>query len=176
MPIEFDVCVLCNTLLWVNKYKFELNQWDIESIQLLEKTIQNSLYFKSPFKSAPEYPKVEIILYHLSRLASETSYLNTVKDKLTDDLLHTHTTCKNVFDKIITQTSLLKLGKQTTPLQISEIPIETKSYWWFTAGLLSVYSAPIIKTIAALKLFHFRYTCTAFNLALIFENRVLNDS
>ncbi|TLX75211.1 hypothetical protein E9993_09930 [Labilibacter sediminis] len=176
MPIEFDVCVISNILLWVNKYSFELNQWDKASIQLLIKTISDSLYFKSPFRSAPEYPKIEIILYHLCRLASQTPYLNSVKHILIDDLQKVHSESTSDFSKLIIQSSLLKLGHKTTITSVANISIETRNYWWFTAGLLSVYSAPLIKVLAPQELFHFRYTCPAFNLALIFENRVLSKT
>lgn len=176
MPIEFDVCVLCNTLLWIHHYNFELNDWDHATIKVVEETIKQSLYFKSPFKSAPEYPKLEIILYHLSRVAAQTPYLNLVRNKLIDDLLCVYEKCTSNFDKMLIQSSLLKLGNRTYTNTPSKIPFETRDYWWFTAGMLSVYSNPIIQTIAPNKLFHFRFTCTALNLALVFENLVLVNS
>jgi hypothetical protein len=172
MPIEFDICVLSNYLLWLNFYGFEHNEYDKASIHLIEQNIEQSLYFKSPFKSAPEYPKTAIILYHLARVISTTPYLQKQKDKVVQDLKYEFKNTQNQFFKMITSSSLLKLGiktKQLSPHQLS--PYFTKQ-WWFTAGLLSVYSYPIIQTIAPKNAFHFRFYCPAFNLSLLLENMV----
>ncbi|WP_066628769.1 hypothetical protein [Labilibacter marinus] len=170
MPIEFDICVLSNYLLWVNHFQFKLNEYDEETIALLIETIQQSLYLKSSFKSAPEYPKVAVILYHLSRLASSTSFIHRVKNILIKDCWNQFNVSQNLFEKMILQTSLLKLGEDVSfdyPYQYDE------EYWWFTAGLLSVYSNSIIEQLATQPLFHFRFTCPAFNLALRLENKVI---
>ena len=174
MPIEFDVCVLCNYLLWHNKFDFELNTHDKASIQLIKHTIQKSLYFECSFKSAPEYPKIEVILYHLARLASETMYLEDLKPKIIQDIQYALTLKLDTFDTMILKSSLLKLGtndfiNSTEPVSVNQL----KNKWWFTAGLLSVYSYPIVKQIAPFSAFHFRFSCEAFNYALLFENMVL---
>ncbi|MGQ1784210.1 hypothetical protein [Saccharicrinis sp. GN24d3] len=175
MPIEFDVCVLSNYLLWVNHFGFELNKNDQDCIGLLCETVENALYFKSGFKSAPEYPKTEVILYHLARTASNTPFLHKVKPKLTEDIQTVYLKTWHPFGQMLLQSSLLKLGvKRDTKTRIFSKYVE--DYWWFTAGLLSVYSNPLIQRIASNSLFHFRFVCPAFNYALILENQILNKA
>lgn len=176
MPIEFDVCVLSNYLLWLNFYNFDINTNDKATIQLIEYSINNSLYFQSAFKSSPEYPTKEIILYHLARTVITTPFLNNCTAKLTNDIQHTLLNTKSEFNKMILVSSLIKLGKHdlsTTHIQLSPSLINN---WWFTAGFLSVYSNNYIQKIAPFNLFHFRFYSAAFNLALYLEYKILTDN
>ncbi len=174
MPIEFDICVLSNLLLWLHHYNFDLNKYDKDTINLLQYSIEHSLYFKSPFKSAPEYPKAPVILYHLSRAVSQTPFLISCKDKLIADLSHQLSKTNNSFEKLILESSLLKLDKKTDQPQYGNIDIqELNHYWWFTAGFISVYSTFPLPLLAPLSLFHFRFLCPSFNLSLLYENMVL---
>ncbi len=180
MPIEFDICVLSNLLLWISHYNFELNKYDKDTIELVQYSIENSLYFKSPFKSAPEYPKKAVILYHLSRAATETPFLINNKEKLISDLTHQINKTTFNFEKIILRSSLLKLDTNIIHQKnsISNILVdiqELNQYWWFTAGFLSVYSTFPFPLLAPLSLFHFRFFCPAFNLSLLYENIVLSS-
>ncbi len=173
MPIEFDICVLSNYLLWLDYYGFEHNEYDKATLHLIEQNIEQSLYFKSPFKSAPEYPETAIILYHLARVISATPYLQSCKDKVVQDLKYEFKNTQNEFFKMITSSSLLKLGIKTKQFSIHQLPACFTEQWWFTAGLLSVYSNPIIQVIAPKSAFHFRFYCPAFNLSLLLENMVI---
>ncbi len=176
MPIEFDICVLSNYLLSLNYYNLPIQDWDIETINLIKQSISNSLFIQNPFKSSPEYPKIEIILYHLSRLAQQTSFIDSEKEQLILIIKKEYNQCKHdSFRKLILQTSLLKCNvKSLDDIAISES--ELVSYWWFTAGLLSVYSGRIIEKTAPKSLFHFRFSCKAFNLSLIYENLILKQN
>ncbi len=174
MPIEFDVCVLSNYLLWLDHYNFQLNEYDHSTIKLLEQTIDNALYLKSPFKSAPEYPAKAIILYHLTRTMSNTPYLLNYKDKLRSDTLniYNNTTCN--FEKLILSSSLKKLNTNISPFNnLKDFLEDSNKFWWFTAGFLSAYSSKPLTWLAPNPAFHFRFTCPAFNLCLLYENMVL---
>ncbi len=174
MPIEFDVCVLSNYLLWLHHYNFKLNEYDISTIELIKQTINDSLYLKSPFKSAPEYPTIAIILYHLVRTTSTTPYLSKCKDKLINDTLNTYNNTSRHFEKLILSSSLKKLNIEVPSLSYKEnILEETNKFWWFTAGFLSSYSSFPLSWFAPNPAFHFRFTCPAFNLCLLYENMVL---
>ncbi len=173
MPIEFDVCVLSNLFLWVNNNNFELNENDFESLKLIEITILNSLYFKSAFKSSPEYPNTCIILYHISRLISSTKYLGHCKQKLINDINLALQKTTTPFEYLLLTTSLCKLN--CIPQNKSEINIspEIISHWWFTAGMLSAFGNSFIQKLAPMSLFHYRFYCPAFNLAIFLEYKIL---
>ena len=175
MPIELDACVLSNCLLWICYNNFKLKENDFASIMLLEDVVFKSLYFSKAFQIAPEYPKSEIIIYHLARLASKSDYLANVTNKLIDDIKLMYNTTNNRFAKLILQTSLLRLGiRNSDDLGIKSIDID--NYWWFTAGMISVYSNTILQQLAPMSVFHFRFISPSFNWALVLENQVLKKS
>ncbi len=176
MPIEFDICVLSNVMLWNHHYEFENTTNDNDTLKLIGETIKYSLYFKSAFKSSPEYPKIEIILYHLARLLAQTNILQEYRSKLITDIENIIIKVKNPFAQMLLESSLIKLGVKLKHTNPNNLTIEPQKYWWFTAGFLSVYSNALIQKIAPMSFVHFRFSCPAFNLALIFENCVLHDA
>ncbi len=173
MPIEFDVCVLSNLFLWISNYNFELNNNDIESLKLIETTILNSLYFKSAFKSAPEYPNTSIILYHIARLISSTEYLTHCKQKLLVDINLAINKTTSPFEYLLLTNALFKL--KSIPQNIKEVNISPGiiNNWWFTAGMLSAYSNPILQLLAPVPIFHYRFYSPSFNLAIFLEYKIL---
>jgi len=175
MPIEFDLCVLSNLFLWIHKYDYKLNNYDTESLNLIEKSISESLYIKSAYLSSPEYPNVSIILYHLARLISSTNYLDHCKNKLINDIHKVYSKTSNQFELILLSSSLIKLGSLPDSIKTKKDSLspEILTHWWFTAGFLSTSCNPIIKKIAPMPLFHYRFYCPAFALALLIENITL---
>jgi hypothetical protein len=174
MPIEFDVCVLCNLLLWIHHFNLDINKNDEATIQLIEETINKSLYFTSAFRSAPEYPRDTIILYHISRVIAQTTFLSDHKNKIIKDLKSIENRKSNTpLDRLLLSNSLLKLGERPLSSILIRDLEGIKNNWWFTAGFLSVYSNSILQKLAPHPLFHFRFYCPGFNMALWYENLVL---
>ncbi len=178
MPIEFDLCVLSNLFLWIHRYNFELNKYDNESLKLIERSISESLYFRSAFLSAPEYPKASIILYHLSRLLCTTNYLKQYQNKLISDITQLYNTTKDQFEILLLSSSLMKLKALPDTNTVKKISLnpEILNRWWFTAGFLSSSSNPIVNKIAPYSIFHYRFYSPAFNLALFLENKLLTKN
>jgi len=176
MPIEFDVCVLCNYLLLLYKHNLKLNPHDLETVELIKETVNNSLYLKNPFLSAPEYPKKEIIIYHLARTISVSPQLESLNAKLTNDIIQLSQSTRNNFKKLLLSSSLLRLNHDIKPVTIEydKALLLIESNWWFTAGFLSVFSNSILQKLAPLPLFHFRFYCKALNLCLLWENMILS--
>ncbi len=173
MPIEFDVCVLSNLFLWINKYDFKLNNFDLDSLKLIEATILNSLYFKSAFKSAPEYPNTCIILYHIARLISSTDYLTHCKQKLIIDINQKIKLTTSSFEYILLINALFKLNHIPHTIKDVNISPEIINNWWFTAAMLSSNGNALVQKIAPFALFHYRFYCPAFNLAIFLEYKIL---
>lgn len=178
MPIEFDVCVHTNFLYFVFKNQLPLNKNDEDTLELMRQVVHNSLYFRQPFRIAPNYPNTSVILYHLARLVAGFSIpeLNDLKEKLIKDIeVQIHFT-DNKMEKIILSSSLMKLGKPGNN-ELNEGLLnnvkEIKNFEWFTAGFLSVFGNPLIKHLAGNKLFHMKFRCEAFNLALVAEYELL---
>ncbi len=173
MPIEFDICVLSNLFLWIHKHQFNLNKNDLDSLKLIEVSILDSLYFKSSYKSAPEYPQISIIFYHIARMISTTQYLVNCKEKLISDIKYIYSKTNDPFQLMILSSSLYKLDHSCAINKTTYLSPDTINHWWFTAGLLSTCSSPLIQSIASSPLFHYRFYCPAFNLALYLENELL---
>ena len=64
MPIDFDVCVLTNTLNFIYKYKLPLNEYDSASIKFIQSVLLADEHIKKPFYVARHYRKTSVILYH----------------------------------------------------------------------------------------------------------------
>jgi hypothetical protein len=174
MPIEFDVCVHCNALLLLLKHQVPLNFHDQETIKFIRGIVQEKLYFKSPYRISPAYPNPAIILYHMARLISEPNaiLLADLKPSVISDLKKCFETVSVPMEKVILDTSLMRLGEPGQFTVKEEIKEEVKSrgFYWFTAAFLSVYGSPFVKPLARFTFSHLKFNCAAFNLALLLEH------
>lgn len=175
MPIELDCCVLANLMLLLFESELPLNEHDTDVIAFLSDIVLNDLYTSHPFQIAPEYPRKAIILYHLSRLISKFPhhFKMAVVSKLTADIKLAFDSTVPSFDKMLLQTSLLRFNACLNANTIHVSDSEIDDYWWFTAGFLSSFSNPLMKMLAPVSLFHYRFKSRLLNVTLILENRIL---
>src|SRR6476469_2988910 len=111
-PVVFDVSVLCNVLSFVQKYNLQWTKADSASLEVIIKTIQNNYHIAEPMYASPYYGKTSIILYHIARLMSikEIPQLEALKTKLITDAVNELPNSKNILEKIILSTAILKWG------------------------------------------------------------------
>ena len=183
MYVEFDACVLCNVLYWVFENKMPLNQHDKDSLAYIASVVQTDQYRTEPFRVAHQYPRTAVIMYHVARLlgAFEIEELESIRDKLTADGRAELQNASSEMDKIILQTALMWLTKQAPAADLgTQMPtfdqINDPNFYFFIAGLLTAYEAPILYKWAKNSLFHIRWQCEAFNWTLYFENQVLRSA
>ncbi len=175
MPIELDCCVISNFLLLVFESQVAISVHDRDSVAFLEGVIESGYYFTHPSVVAPQYPRTAVILYHLARLVSKfpNNFNLQLIEKLKSDVNDCYLNSSSLFEKMILQSSLLKLGLNSH-FETIIVPVnEIESYWWFTAGFLSGYSNKFAKNVAHLPLFHNRFVSSFLNYALLFENQTL---
>ncbi len=171
MPVELDVCVLCNLMYLIYKHELPLNVHDADTLLFIEGVIAEREYMTDSFRVAPTYIDTAIILYHITRLMGTFNIpsLDIYRDTLIKDITALFQTSKDEMQRVILSTSLLRLGG--TRLKV-DMP-KSFRFNWFTAGMLSVYGNPILQKMAPNSLFHFKFNCEAFNLTLVLENSLL---
>lgn len=179
MPIEFDVCVLCNLFLLFSKFDLKLNKHDDAVVKLIQSMVRDKDYFSTPYQISPAYPNASIILYHIARLVAATQIapLKALKAELISDLHRQFQRAIHPLEKVILSTSLMRLGQEShyeIPPILFRIAREEKFYW-FSASMLSAYGNSLIKPFAKFAFTHLKYNCPAFNLTLLLEHAVYAD-
>lgn len=169
IPVEPDLCVLCNLLYLVFEKRLLLNEYDIDCIKFICSVIRRNEHKTHPFRAAPYYPNTCIILYHVARLLTVTKHpaLLQLREKLRKDILQKLLENIHPMERIILNTSLMWLG-ETVSVQKLEMPSNT-DFPWFIAGMLTSVNNPLARKLAPLALFHIQFSCEAYMKTLFFE-------
>ena len=70
MDLEFDICVMSNVLLFACQKGLAINQYDRETVDVVNQIVKNGDHIKHPYIISPSYQSSAVILYHLARLLS----------------------------------------------------------------------------------------------------------
>lgn len=179
MRIEFDAVVMCNALLFLLHHFDEDEQVIDDTLKYVEGVINKGFHKTAPFKSAPNYPSTELIIYHVARLLDShpTCRLSELKEKLALNATEAIETASSPLSKLILQNALLMLGL-TSPFDSAQGPLDAsillsdRKGYFFHAGMMSAFENSAAQSLSSLPLFHLRYSCKALNLALLIENQV----
>jgi hypothetical protein len=179
MPIEFDVCVLCNLFLLFSKFDLPLNAHDEAVIKLIVGIVKDKDYFTTPYQISPAYPNASIILYHISRLVANTQIvpLKNLQAEIIKDLQCQFRLATHPLEKVILDTSLIRFGEKSqyeVSPDLYKFALQ-ENFFWFSASMLSVYGNPLIKPFAKFAFTHLKYNCEAFNLTLLLEHEVYRN-
>jgi hypothetical protein len=146
----------------------------------IRSAIETNRYLKLPFAVAHQYPRTVPIVYHVARLmgAFEIEALTPIRAKLIADIKHLLTLPQHRLDKIVLQTSLMRLGVYDLDFEPVEnmTTADFKGFYFFIAGLLTAYQNPILYRMARWPLFHIRWQCEAHFWTLIAEHVALQIS
>jgi hypothetical protein len=180
-PVVFDVSVLCNVLSFVQVHNFAWTSADSASLTVIVKTIEQNYHLSKPVYASPYYPKTSLILYHIVRLMSIKSIpqLESLKIKILSDAAKELALTTNAMEKIILSSTILKLGYDPPPINISENEIEKQieqNDFCFFVGNISSYFKDFSKAFAtANDLGFFYHYCPAYNDALLLEYLALKN-
>ena len=178
MPIEHDVCALCNLMYLFEKHQLPHNEYDEAVFVFLREVILQEKYINDAFKVAHNYATTPLIIYHYARLLGDFKIpqLEVCREKLihkTKQLLDNELDTMN---RVILETSLLKLDKSQKkiihPQPHLPFTIHHSPFTYFIAGLLSSYENPILYFFAPFKITQMEWECEAHELALIVERTV----
>ena len=182
-PIDFDICVQCNVLYFVQVNHLQFTKADTATVQLIATALNKKYHLSAPDKIAPVYITTPIILYHLSRLMSVSPIkeLEVYKPQLIEDAKLFLATSKNVTDKIILQTALMRWGVtnfKTIQFEADKLfdTIENDDFIFYTADLSGNFTNPLRKWLISSKALRFNFYCPAYNDALFLENLLMYSS
>jgi hypothetical protein len=180
MPIEFDVCALCNLMYLFEKHQLPYNEYDEAVFVFLREVILQERYITDAFKVAHNYATTPLIIYHYARLLGdfEIKQLEICREKLiqkTKELLADGEPYNEeiVMNKVILETALLKLNKEYEFTNY-QLPVTNNQspFTYFIAGLLSSYRNSFLYFFAPMKITQMEWKCEAHDLALIVERTV----
>lgn len=183
MPIEHDVCALCNLMYLFEKHQLPHNEYDEAVFIFLRDVILEEKYITNAFKVAHNYATTPLIIYHYARLLGDfnISQLEVCRENLIDKIKQLIDNESNTMNRTILETSLLKLDKneriingRRSAYQLSTggVPLNNYPFTYFIAGLLSSYRNPILYFFAPFKITQMEWECEAHELALILERAV----
>jgi hypothetical protein len=178
MPIELEICILCNILYFTFSNKLELNLQDKASLELIRRAIDNNDIVANSFQISGQYPKTSVILYHITRLCSVINkpddYFDT--EKLIK-IIRSQLKTKSLVEKIILSISLMNLKQSCEPiaweLEDKNLQKDFRSFPFFIAPILSGSSNKILTQLKKYKLFHILFRCNAFYYALLLEYEIM---
>lgn len=174
MPVDFDICVQANGMRFVLDNKLELNQFDSATIRLMKDMLIAKKHIKRPHYISPHYQNTAIILYHMARLVAAHSahpLLADLKPLLVKDLRREIQEADNKMEKILLQTSLVKLGEAAGE-QIVVSQKDSDRFYFFVANMTSVFPNPVKGIFANSRKTNFFYRSDAYYQALLLENEV----
>lgn len=178
MPIEHDVCALCNLMYLFEKHQLPHNEYDEAVFVFLREVILDEKYITNAFKVAHNYATTLLIIYHYARLLGDFNIpqLEVCRENLISKIKQLLDNESNTMYRTILETSLLKLDKnnvlkistQNSELRTARRTVQN-SFTYFIAGLLSSYKNPILYFFAPFKITQMEWECEAHELALIVE-------
>jgi hypothetical protein len=183
VPVEFDAAVLCNILSWSATMQLPPTKADSASIELLRIVAEKRLYAKDPFKVAPNYPSIPVILYHYSRLMSKmkVSELEGLKPSLVLDAQEALAKSHSFMEKILLSTAIRRWGadpehkiivKEDELLELAANDDQV----FFLANMGLAFPTGWQNRIAISKAGRFDYFCPAYNLTVLLENLLIDPA
>lgn len=174
--VDFDFAVHCNILYFILDKGFPLVKQDSATINLLAQMIKKREYMSNPTFISPYYVHSSILLYHIARLMGTFTIpeLEPYRKQLIQDMqLELQRPNRNIMDKIILSTSLLRLGATAPELNINSIANFEKSnqnqFIFFNARAAYSYPSFIKNILLHWSYINYYFYCPAYNKVLWLE-------
>jgi hypothetical protein len=173
MRVDYDLSVQCNAMLWVLNNKLPFNQFDFETIRLIEDMVLANEHIRYAHYVSPHYQKPAIVLYHLARLVSaHPATFPRIKDKIVLDIENELKKSQVSMEKLLLNTSLARFG-----IAQKESPVLTEkdfnNFYFFVANLSSIMPNPIKRWFAKNSWTNFYYQCEGYYWTLLLENECM---
>ena len=178
MPKDVDLSVLSNVLLMHTIAGIPLNSTDSASFDLMVDLIKEKRHLKDPKFVSQHYAHRATILYHISRLIYFSNYppLLALKSDLLHQSLDLLKASKYPLEQLLLHTSILRLGGKVDAFtSVDMMALSKNDYPYFVANIASVLNNPMKRIVNASNLVRFDYYSYAFNLSLLYENRMLRS-
>lgn len=183
MPVDFDISVLSNVLMMVQKYQLQWTSADSASLGIIVKALKSDKHMTEAWFISPHYNNSAIILYHVARLMAirKIPELEEIKPKLIADALSLLGKTNSFMEKVILSTSLMKWKVQPpaiAPFKTDSFVsfIEDNPFYFFTANIVVRMSFFIKRTLGGTGFSLFNYFCPAYSHLLLLEYLAVSQS
>ncbi|ATL49301.1 hypothetical protein COR50_20155 [Chitinophaga caeni] len=177
MPIDFDACVLSNTLYFMHAYNMVNSPADTASLQLLDAIIRNREYMTNPSYISPHYAYPPVLIYHFARLIGRyhDPILTQHSAQLASDARQLFESSCNEMEKVILSTALLWLGEEAPPVDIQKADLNGDLIF-FVAGFNALLPNPYKKFFSGYHLISYYYRCPTYNKVLLLQHHLLRQA
>ncbi|MGQ3133558.1 MAG: hypothetical protein ACT6RE_16310 [Flavobacteriales bacterium] len=178
MPVEIDICVLSNILLYRNHIGQPYNHYDSLSAAYIRKNYRYARHPRMARELSPQYIGYPTILYHVARfLASEPGFDPKGKDAayLVSELNNQLSQTEDKLTRIILASSLLRIGWGDPGIPYTLAELESSRYSFFYANAGSVFPRPLNLIISGIERYRMPYFCFGHNYFLAWEYEVLKQ-
>lgn len=174
MPIDFDACVLANTLYFMHHYGMADSRFDTATVQLLEAFIRNREYMTHPAYISPHYARSPVLIYHFARLIGKYPIpeLAQHRAQLVADAQALLAGASDDMDRVILSTSLLWLGANAPVIDLAKVKTDG-DFVFFVAGFNSLLPDVGKKTFSGYHLISYYYRCPAYNKVLLLQHHLV---
>ncbi len=176
-PVEFDIGVHANVLYFVQFYNLPWTSADSASLLLIEQQIEKKQHINAADYISPQYARVPVLLYHISRLMAlkPIPSLERLKPQLVEEAREALASAKTFMDEVILSTALLRWGvkpPETKPHTTTSLEalVEEDNFCFFANNVASVLSDRMKKFMTSIKLVLFYNYSPAYNHVLLLEN------
>lgn len=177
MPVEIDLCVLCNILYFTARKGRRFNETDEASLAFIRRALTTGDIFSYPFQLSYYYPDPTVILYHLARLwsALEAPEAYLPGSVIAAALRRRWGEVSGVLPRILLASSLLKLGEEAPGVVYGTDDIEraAEEFPFFIAPMLAGTRSRLLTHWAAKRFFQVDYVCAAYYRTLALEYELL---
>lgn len=177
MPIDFDACVLANTLYFMHHYNMAGSRSDSATVQLLAGFIQHREYMTHPAYISPHYARSPVLIYHFARLIGRYPIPELAQHRamLVADAQQLLAATTDDMDRVILSTALLWLGASAPEIDLQEVKTDG-DFVFFVAGFNSLLPDFGKKTFSGYHLISYYYRCPAYNKVLLLQHHLLRAS
>lgn len=182
MPVDFDFSVQCNVLYFNYEKKLPWNVNDSATLALITEMVKERLYMKNPIFISKYYGKSSVILYNLTRLmyAFHIPALDQYKPAIIADLKNILVKAKSPLEKVIIQTSLLRLGEHPNMLTAREMQeirmIDQHKFSIFQARAPYFLATFLTNLTLRANMVNYNFFAPTYDKILLLENLVLRKN
>ncbi|MFA6262098.1 MAG: hypothetical protein WC760_11555 [Bacteroidia bacterium] len=182
MPMDLDICVICNMLSFVFKHELELNAQDKASLEVLRRAIESNDIVNNSFYISGSYARPSILLYHLARLCTfmenPTEHIDT--EKLVQLIRAQWDKSSGFMDRLLLSIALMKLGQPSEPLLWNmddpHLKNEFKTFAFFIAPMGTGTHSAFLNWLKSKRIVHILYRNEAFYYTLLLEHALLSNT
>lgn len=180
MPVEWDICVQSNILLFGEFFGLDIQKEDTETEAWMCTAIKKGWVAKYPGFISPQYKSSAAIYYHLSRLLSSSERYSELKKyipELREQTYKAFTKSGNEVERVMLASSLIRLGMPVNfRPDTKKFRSDMKDFRFFYANMGSVAWYPFNRMLSGFKMISYEYRCDAWALTLWLEYELLKLS